>query len=220
MEPGGAAAEGYNGTMAQATIGALLAHAAASFPERIAVVDGERRWTYGDLARRVGARARQWRAQGIAAGDRVAILDGNSGAFLESYFAAPALGAILNPLNHRLAAPELAEVLRDSGARLLLASRALVDSVAALRAHATPLEHVLWTDQEPEAGAVELAAVAPDDVAQLYYTSGTTTCARTPPPPCASSRSAAPTAGAISRPCSTSRTPGRPSRSPRWAGPT
>lgn len=50
----------------------------------------------------------------------MAILDWNTSAFLESYFAAAAQGAILNPLNQRLAVPELSEILADSGARLVL----------------------------------------------------------------------------------------------------
>jgi len=162
--------------MVHPTIWSILDAAAARFAGRTALVEGGRRCSYAEFARRVGARAAHWRALGIRPGDRVALLDGNTAAFLESYFAAAGLGAILTPLNHRLAVPELSEILADSGARLLLASRAFAEPVQALRKGRTSLEHVLWCEDEPvsDGHAFEPAAVAPDDVAQLYYTSGTT----------------------------------------------
>jgi len=162
--------------MAHATIWAILEHAERSFGARLAVIEGERRTSYGELARRVRARAREWRALGIRRGDRVAVLDWNTGAFLESYFAAAGLGAILNPLNHRLAAPEVDQILADSGARLGLASRSFAGLVEALRARASTVERWLWSEDDlpdsPE--TFEPVACVPGDVAHLYYTSGTT----------------------------------------------
>ena len=162
--------------MAHPTIWAILAHAERRFGARLAVIEGERRWSYGELARRVRARAREWRALGVRPGDRVAILDWNTLGFLESTFAAAGLGAILNPLNHRLAVPELAQVLNDSGARLVLASRSFAALVENLRERAGATQHWLWSEDEPpdSAEGFEPAAREPGDVAQLYYTSGTT----------------------------------------------
>ncbi|NOT32443.1 MAG: AMP-binding protein, partial [Planctomycetes bacterium] len=113
--------------MVHATIWAILESAEQRFAGREAVlensvenvVEGAIRRDYGEFAQRVRARARGWRALGVGPGDRVAILDWNSGAYLESYFAAAGLGAILTPLNHRLAVPELHEILCDSGAKLV-----------------------------------------------------------------------------------------------------
>src|SRR5262245_10342125 len=162
--------------MAHATIWAILEHAERCFGERPAVIEGERRASYGELAGRVRARAREWRDLGIRRSDRVAILDWNTGAFLESYFAAAGLGAILNPLNHRLAAPELAAILADSGARLVVASRGFASLVETLRARASTVEHWLWSEDElPDPRApFEPAACETGDVAHVYYTSGTT----------------------------------------------
>jgi acyl-CoA synthetase (AMP-forming)/AMP-acid ligase II len=166
--------------MPHATIWAILAEAERRFGARPALIEdgsGEtRRWTYGELAGRVRARAHHWRELGILPGDRVAILDWNSNAFLESYFAAAALGAILCPLNHRLAVPELAEILNDAGARLVLAAPGFASVIAALRSRAGSVEHWTGCDAElPDHGAsFTPAVVAHDDVAQLYYTSGTT----------------------------------------------
>src|SRR5262245_63763028 len=162
--------------MAHATIWAILEHAERCFGERPAVIEGERRASYGELAGRVRARAREWRDLGIRRSDRVAILDWNTGAFLESYFAAAGLGAILNPLNHRLAAPELAQILADSGARLVVASRSFAGLVEALRERASTVERWLWSEDDPRDSPepFDPAAVVPGDVAHLYYTSGTT----------------------------------------------
>jgi acyl-CoA synthetase (AMP-forming)/AMP-acid ligase II len=162
--------------MAHATLRAILEDAARRFGARTAVIEGGAQRTYEELAARVSARARQWRHLGVGPGERVAVLDWNSGAFLESTFAAAAIGAVLSPLNHRLAVPELVEILGDSGARLLLASRSFEPLVDALRERGTPLEHVLWSEDEPPAAreAHEPASVTADAVAQLYYTSGTT----------------------------------------------
>lgn len=162
--------------MPHATIGSILEQAERDFAGRTALCEGAVRRTYGEFARRVRARARAWRALGLGPGERVAIMDWNTSAFLESTFAAAGLGAILQPLNHRLAVPELAEILVDSGARLVLATRAFAEPVAALRARVPSVRHWLWCEDEPGDGTApfEPAPVAPDDVAQLYYTSGTT----------------------------------------------
>lgn len=166
--------------MVHATIWKILESAEQRFACREAVlenaVEGALRRDYGEFARRVRARAGGWRALGIGRGDRVAILDWNTGAFLESYFAAAGLGAILTPLNHRLAVSEVHEILCDSGAELVLAARAFAEAVGALRSRASGVEHWLWCEDEldPRDVPFEPAHVAPDDVAQLYYTSGTT----------------------------------------------
>jgi fatty-acyl-CoA synthase len=159
---------------APADLWTILARAAEQHGTRPAVVEGGRTRSYAELAARVSARAAEWRAQGLAPGERVAILDWNTGTFLESYFAAAHAGAILCPLNHRLALPELLEILRDAQVRLLVAARAFEGVAAELLRSAETLRHVLWSEDEPAPGDAPPAPVAPDDVAQLYYTSGTT----------------------------------------------
>jgi len=161
--------------MIHATIWAILEDSERRFGARLAVIEGERRASYGEFAERVRARARHWRELGIRSGERVAILDWNSGAFLESTFAAAGLGAILTPLNHRLAEPELAEILADSGARLVLAARSFAPKIEALRRRAGGVEHWLWSEDEPQRSteSFQPAATRPSDVAHLYYTSGT-----------------------------------------------
>ena len=151
----------------------ILAQAGSEFSERTAVIEGDSCWDYAQFGARVRARAAHWQALGLRRGERVAILDWNTSAFLESYFAAAGAGAILCPLNHRLAARELSAILEDCGARCLVTARSFAELVGALRRPAS-LAHVLWTDEPPVPGEFIPQAVAANDVAQLYYTSGTT----------------------------------------------
>ena len=85
------------------------------YPDRVAVVDGDRSFTYAEIGDRVAGLARFFQAQAIQPEDRISILEVNSHAFLETYYAAAGIGAILNPINYRLAAREVAYILRDSG---------------------------------------------------------------------------------------------------------
>ena len=170
----------------------ILEKALSLYAEKEAVVCGEARFTYKQFADRVYRLANFLRSRGVGQGDCVAILHQNSHEFLESYFATAQVGAILNPLNHRLSPNELAFILRDSGAKLLIASDRFVQSVEPLLEMGIGFSQVLWTGSAVESSApfesmyyeevlTEEKAVAPslpqisdDDVVHLYYTSGTT----------------------------------------------
>src|SRR3954469_1428646 len=89
------------------TIGELLVSRARRHPDRVAVVDGERVYTFGMFNARVNRLAGLLRAMDIARGDRVAILSENRSEYLELMFAAGKVGAIVCALNWRLAEPEL-----------------------------------------------------------------------------------------------------------------
>jgi acyl-CoA synthetase (AMP-forming)/AMP-acid ligase II len=159
--------------------------------DAIAVADGEALTSYGLLEEHASTFGSFLRAEGIHPGDRVAILESNSCAYIETYFAAAHAGAILVPLNVRLSAREVTFILEDAGARWLLASRDLAPLVAGALEMGARLERVVWTGDEPrdrialpcctyseilEADVPHLPAAEPqpDDVAHLYYTSGTT----------------------------------------------
>ncbi|MCL4291399.1 MAG: AMP-binding protein, partial [Thermoleophilia bacterium] len=103
----------------------FLRRSATAFPDRIAVVQGERRLTYRELERRTGALAGALAAAGVERGDRVAVLAPNSPALLEAHYGIPGAGAVLVALNVRLGAAEIAGILEHSGARLLLVDREL-----------------------------------------------------------------------------------------------
>jgi len=152
----------------------ILQQAASRHPDNVALVDGERRFTYAQVLDRTRGLARHLASQGIRPGDRVSIIEDNSHVFFEAYFATAALGAILNPLNTRLAAPEISAILDDAGSRFLIAGERFNQSLK------SPLEGVLCTGEpyeqalEPGGGDFDPVPVKAEDVAQLYYTSGTT----------------------------------------------
>lgn len=164
-------------------IWALLEDAAAAAPSALALVDGAERHDWASVHRRASALAAWLGERGVERGERVAIAAPNSSAFLEAYFAAGARGAVLVPLNTRLAPPELAAILEDARPRALLVD---ARTPAVLGASGLPHDSVVWIGPDAPDGATEHAtlvadarpaapvAVPADDVAQLYYTSGTT----------------------------------------------
>src|SRR5215211_3114286 len=104
------------------------------YPERTAVIDGVRRFTYQAFFHRVCRVARALLSLGLQRGDRVAILDLNSHRYLEAYYACAHAGLVLIPINSRLSSRELTAILRDSDARALLFSepfRPLYEEISA-----------------------------------------------------------------------------------------
>ncbi|MFJ8083114.1 long-chain fatty acid--CoA ligase [Streptomyces sp. NPDC096205] len=166
-------------------IGSWPARRARKTPHRVAVVHDEHTLTYGELHRRVLRLAHALRALGIGHGDRVAYLGPNHPAFLETLFAAGALGAVFVPLNTRLAAPELAYNLVDSGSTVLVHAPEQAQAARAAAEEArVPHRIALDGPGEGALGYEELLAhgatgpldetVAPEDPCMIMYTSGTT----------------------------------------------
>ena len=128
--------------------------------------------TYAELGARVEARAAQLVGLGLAAGDRVAIVADNGLGFLEATFATAWIGAVLVPINTRLAPREIETVLADSAARLCLHDRSHGDRVRDLG-----LGDLGALDLElsaPPATGIVAHESRPEDLCHLYYTSGTT----------------------------------------------
>jgi fatty-acyl-CoA synthase len=164
-------------------VGGWLARRAALCGTRLAVVDEERRLDYAALEERSARAAAVLQGAGVAPGERVALLLANRSVYLEVVFAAARLGAIAVPVNARLAAPEIRQILDDCAPRLLLHESALAERCAAACAGcaAAPARHVVGgADDAWEAALAaadplrEVAAVSPDDPMLLMYTSGTT----------------------------------------------
>jgi fatty-acyl-CoA synthase len=100
-------------------------------PNRVGVVDATtgREYTYADLDRRANRTARLLRAHGVGTGDRVAVVSRNRPELVDLYFATAKVGAVLAPLSHRLAPPELAALLADTEPALLVVEEPFVESV-------------------------------------------------------------------------------------------
>jgi 3-(methylthio)propionyl---CoA ligase len=101
----------------------FLTRAAAAYPGKVAVIDGDRRFSYGEFGERCRRFASALARRGIGAGDTVAVLAPNVPAMLEAHYAVPMTGAVLNALNYRLDAASIAFILGHGAAKLLLADR-------------------------------------------------------------------------------------------------
>ncbi|HUR29478.1 MAG TPA: long-chain-fatty-acid--CoA ligase [Planctomycetota bacterium] len=124
----------------------ILERTARSHPKQIAAVDGESRVTYAELRARCAALAVGLAQRGVQRGDRIAIVEPNSLAYFESYFATAALGAILVPLNTRLLPAEWAKILRHSGSRFLIAHGSFAAAVQELATDGA-LDLLVWTSE-------------------------------------------------------------------------
>jgi fatty-acyl-CoA synthase len=108
----------------------FLARAADFFGDRVAILHGERRFTYREFYARARQLAHALSKAGVQRGDTVAILAANVPAMLEAHFAAPMIGAVLNPINIRLDAPLIAFCLEHGEAKVLLADREFHATIA------------------------------------------------------------------------------------------
>jgi len=169
----------------------FLARAAAVYPDKIAVIDGARRFTWREFEARCRRFADALTQRGIGAGDTVAVLAPNVPALLEAHYAVPMAGAVLNALNYRLDAASIAFILGHGQAKLLIADREFAPTVRDALArfgHALPVVEIAdgsgpmqFADLEYEGflgqGDPDFAWLMPADewdAIALNYTSGTT----------------------------------------------
>jgi long-chain acyl-CoA synthetase len=166
----------------------ILEHAGRFYPHHTAVVCGTAQFSYRGLTERVHRLCRALRGLGIAKGDRLAILMFNCHRYFELYYATPHTGTLAVPLNVRLSASEIAYILKDSGSNTLFVGPEFLPLLAEIRDQLPALQHCIFTgDGQPPEGfhsyehLLEAApadfpptAVAPEDLAALFYTSGTT----------------------------------------------
>ncbi|MCU1275463.1 MAG: fatty-acid--CoA ligase [Bryobacterales bacterium] len=148
-----------------------LGRAARLFPRHLAVVDGDRRITYGELAIRVERLARLLVSKGFVSGDRLAYLLPNSLEFVELTFACCRLGVIAVPLNTRYAIPELDEALRDAEPRGFV--RHLMLPEPEFRAEWQVAVGDPSLCENPDCALPE-PPYDPENLFGLFYTSGTT----------------------------------------------
>ncbi|MGH2627818.1 MAG: AMP-binding protein, partial [Anaerolineales bacterium] len=111
----------------------FLRRPAQLYPEKTAVVDGARRFTYREFESRANRLAGALRSLGIGKGDRVAMLSPNSHFDLESFFGTSHIGAILVPLNYRLIPQDHEYILDHAGVKAVLADRELTAVLEPIR---------------------------------------------------------------------------------------
>lgn len=168
-------------------ISQLLKRAVQTSKDKPATICAGRTHTYGQFADRVQRFAGALRGQGIGDGERVAILAHNSDRYLEFYYATPWAGGVFVPVNTRLAVPEFAYWLNDSGSEILLVDDAFAGIVTELKNLVGSLRQVIYIgDNETPADMLNYETLIADtapvedsdrgnkDIAGLFYTGGTT----------------------------------------------
>jgi long-chain acyl-CoA synthetase len=177
------------------TLGELAGFAARNSAGRVALLTSEGRWTFSEVGRETLSTARALTALGLAPGERVAVLLPNGVPYFILYFAIPTAGGVAVPVNTFLAAPEVATILEDCDARILITTARRAAALAprlkrmarlhtviivpgeegvrdALPGH---VRRVSWEELKEPDGRVELPPPPdPSGVAVLTYTSGTT----------------------------------------------
>src|SRR6478609_3148204 len=162
------------------------------YPERVAVIDGDSRWTYAQCLDRCDRWSAVLQKLGISFGDRVAYLSPNTHAQLESFYAVPQTGAVLVPLNYRLTADDFVYLINHSGSRMVCADRDYLGTIDSVREQLPKVEHFValscnagssqsnsaWLNYEAmiDASSAEFARpeIHETDLLTINYTSGTT----------------------------------------------
>jgi acyl-CoA synthetase (AMP-forming)/AMP-acid ligase II len=162
------------------TIPDVLADAVDRWSDRVAVVEGAIRWTFGELAERSAAAARFLAERGAVPGARVAIWAPNSATWVVAALGVAQTGATLVPINTRSKGAEAADVLRRSRATALLTVGDFLgnDFAAMLRSTGEDLDDLHEVLDVDVLGGPDhrpmVGMCSPDDVSHIQFTSGTT----------------------------------------------
>ena len=167
----------------------FLRYAEEQFPSKTAIVCRNERFSYAQFADRSSRLAGALKKLGIESGDRVAFLSINCHRLLEAYYGVLEAGAVLLPLNVRLASSELAFILRDATPKVLFLEKIFLPLVESFR-NEVPIEKFILMDDAPGATwllpqsyedliasatpyRVDIMDVNENWLAELFYTSGT-----------------------------------------------
>lgn len=165
-------------------IGRTLARSATRWPDAEAVVEGDNRLTYREWNTTANRLVAGLQDLGLGADSRIAMFTYNGIEQVTTYLAAAKLGAIAVPLNHRLAAGEVAYLVNAAEAEILLYDPALTEVVAAARDNLDTIRAFIGTTEppfgRPFTGLLDRAPVDPpidhdpDRTSVMMHTSGTT----------------------------------------------
>ncbi len=155
----------------------ILPKAIRLWPKKEAVVCGNVRLSYEEFGKRVASFCNVLKRLGLKKGERIGIIHENCHRFLEAYFSAAHIGAILVPINIRLSPAEMKMIIEDSGLRLLIVQDKFKEQIDKIGKKID----VIWCPEEYEmllkkesSDSLPQIDLKDDDIAQLYYTSGTT----------------------------------------------
>ncbi|MGW3651114.1 FadD3 family acyl-CoA ligase [Streptomyces sp. NPDC000878] len=179
------------------TIPHVVRVAAKRFGDDIALIDGDRRWSFRELEQRMVQAVRATIALGVEKGDRVGLCAPNSAEWIFAALGIQGAGGVVVPLNTRFKAGEISYILRKSGAKAVFASAFLdTDYIAELLKHDPDLPalrrtvsirgpqgaaDLSWAEflragQTVASSAAEepIGRLVPDDISDVMFTSGTT----------------------------------------------
>lgn len=165
-----------------------LRRSARWFPEKDAVIDGDRRVSYAAFNARVNRHANGLSACGVAKGERVAVVLKNSVEAIEALGAAAKAGFVHVPVNFRLSRREVADILRHSGSSVFIVHREFA-ALAGIEAECPQIRRVIVIDNgEPDSpyeqwlasqsSAEPTTDIRAEDNFFIVYTSGTTGAAK------------------------------------------
>jgi fatty-acyl-CoA synthase len=170
----------------------------ALYADREAVVDGRTRLNYTNFFDRIDRWSSALQRLGVRVGDRVAYIAPNTLAQLESFYAVPQIGAVLVPINYRLAPDDFAYIILHSGATVVCADQDYLEAVDRIRPQVPDVKHFVALGERSEpTGLVERSkpteawiqyealvaasppvfdrpSIAETDLLTINYTSGTT----------------------------------------------
>ena len=170
----------------------FLRRAAKLYPNKTAIVDADKRFTYAEFQARCNQLGHALLSLGIGKGDRVCILSPNSHYFLESYYGVTQIGAILVPLNYRLVASDHEYIINHAGVKAVLVDYEYTNVIDSIRPNLKTVEYFIVADPRQPAQAQQgwtdwdkLVENQPttmtphvdqdeNDVTSINYTSGTT----------------------------------------------
>src|SRR4029077_7603896 len=127
-----------------------LRYAEQQYSHRTAAVCGSERFTYAEFAVRAARLGGALKNVGVHAGDRVAFLSMNCHRLLEAYYGVLEAGAVLLPLNVRLAPRELAYILNDAGVKVLFLEKEFAEVVDSFRQSVSTVQTFFMLDAAPE----------------------------------------------------------------------
>ncbi|WP_019414886.1 long-chain-fatty-acid--CoA ligase [Paenisporosarcina sp. TG20] len=161
------------------------------YPEKIAVIDEDKEFTYREFGERTDQLARALHKAGIQQGDHVAVMLPNTHYMLESFYGICQLGAVMVPLNYRLSSSDLEYIINHSDAKLMIVDEeysGLIEKIAenlnfeefvivAVPGHKTTLKGVYYEEfleLTSESASLPEVNIDENQLLTLNYTSGTT----------------------------------------------
>ena len=164
----------------------FLTITAAIVPDRVAILDTDKRYTYGELHARAQRLANAFKTLGVGKGHNVGVMAVNSTEFIELYYASAIVGATFVPLNYRAKTEELAYMINTAEVNLLFISERYQPLLAEIRPEIPKVEHAYALDFTADGfesiddlraqGSDDpiFAETEDDDATLVIYTSGTT----------------------------------------------